>query len=244
MTTVLDARRGPGAAVRAHYDELLGPIYEWMVGGFDQAMAAARVDVQALGLGAGLGAHTLALADAGYVVTAIDTCAALVDQLRARARRHAVVAVQDDLVNLRRHNARAVRVMLCMGDTLTHLPSLEMVAQLFDEAAAILTPGGVFAATFRDYTGGHLTGAKRVIPVRQDGARTLTCVLEYRSSTVIVHDVVHERADSTAAPRVGHYRKLRLDPEWARAALQQRGLAARLEPAPGGMVRLVAVRAV
>ncbi len=92
------------SSVLAHYDEHLGPIYGWMIGDFDQAIAAARAELRAVGiapggvgsavdLGAGLGAHAVALAEAGYAVTAIDTCAPLLDELRLLARRHAITVV-------------------------------------------------------------------------------------------------------------------------------------------------------
>ncbi len=81
-----------------------------------------------------------------------------------------------------------------MGDTLTHLPSLDAVEQLFDQVAEALAPGGIFVATFRDYSGPVRRGVDRIIPVRQDDQRMLTCVLEYTDTAVVVHDLVHERS--------------------------------------------------
>jgi SAM-dependent methyltransferase len=243
------------ASVRAHYDDHLGPIYGWMIGNFDRAVAAAGEELRAVGvapgrgrsavdLGAGLGAHTLALAAMGYDVTALDTCAVLLDELRVHASGHgqAVTAVQADLLAMRRHCAGSPDVVLCMGDTLTHLASLDAAARLFDDVAAALAPGGRFIATFRDYSGPARRGAERVIPVRQDDHRRLTCVLEYTEATVVVHDVVHERTDAGWALRVSSYRKLRLAPEWARTVLGGVGLSVRLESGATGMARLVATR--
>lgn len=242
--------------VRAHYDDHLGPIYGWMIGDFTQALTAAGEELRAVGvvpgrgrsavdLGAGLGAHALALAGLGYEVTAIDTCAVLLDELRAhaRGRGHAVTAVQADLLEMRRHCPRPHDVILCMGDTLTHLESLNAVERLFDDVTAALAPGGRFVATFRDYSGPPRRGADRVIPVRQDDHRRLTCVLEYTDSTVVVQDVVHERTAAGWSLRVSSYRKLRLAPEWACMVLGQRGLPGRVEPGPNGMARLVATSA-
>jgi SAM-dependent methyltransferase len=239
------------SSVQAHYDDHLGPIYGWMVGGYDRALAAARDELRTVGvapgrarsavdLGAGLGAHAIALAEAGYTVTALDTCAALLDELRRHAGGHAVTAVHGDLVEWRRHCPGTHDVVLCMGDTLTHLPSLDAVERLVDEVAAALTPGGWFVATFRDYSGPARRGVDRVIPVRQDDHRRLTCVLEYTDSAVVVHDVVHERTAAGWALQVSSYRKLRLAPEWACTVLGRRGLIGRVEPGPNGMARLVA----
>ena len=64
------------ASVREHYDRHLGPVYGWMVSDFDVAREAARTELRAAGLsegvgrtavdlGAGLGAYSIALAEAG-----------------------------------------------------------------------------------------------------------------------------------------------------------------------------------
>ena len=239
------------ASVRAHYDDHLGPIYGWMIGDFDQALVAARAELRAVGvrpgqgraaldLGAGLGAHAVALAEAGYAVTAVDACAPLVDQLRPLARRHAITVVQGDLLEMWRH-CQPQDVILCMGDTLTHLASVDAVEQLFDQVGEALAPGGLFVATFRDYSG-PARGVDRIVPVRQDDRRMLTCVLEYTDTAVVVHDLVHERTAAGWTLRVSSYPKLRFAPEWARTALGRRGLTARLEAGANGMARLVATR--
>jgi hypothetical protein len=143
---------------------------------------------------------------------------------------------------MRTHCDGLVDVVLCMGDTLTHLESLESVERLFDAVAGVLSPGGIFVATFRDYATRALEGTDRFIPVRQDDGRILTCSLEYGTSTVAVYDLLHERTDLGWTLRVSSYMKLRLDPEWAVASLRRLGLTARLEAGARGMVRLVAVR--
>jgi hypothetical protein len=127
-----------------------------------------------------------------------------------------------------------------MGDTLTHLESPASVERLLAEIGATLSPGGVFVATFRDYASKTLEGLARFIPVRQDESRILTCFLEYGETTVTVHDLLHERTSAGWTLRVSSYPKLRVSPEWARAALDRLGLAASLEAGPRGMTRLVA----
>ena len=242
------------SSVRAHYDDHLGPIYGWMVGDFDQAVAAARAELRAVGivpggvgsavdLGAGLGAHAVALADAGYAVTAIDTCAPLLDELRPLARRRAITVVHADLLQLRRHCPGPHRVVLCMGDTLTHLASIDAVEQLFDQVAEALAPGGIFVATFRDYSGPVRRGVDRIIPVRQDDQRMSDVCPRYTDTAVVVHDLVHERSAAGWTLRVSSYRKLRFVPQWARTALGRRGLTVRLQAGANGMARLVATRA-
>jgi SAM-dependent methyltransferase len=241
------------ASVQEHYDHHLGAIYGWMVGDFEAAKAAAREELRAAGisggagrtavdLGPGPGAHAIALTDAGYSVTAIDTCAELLEELRANGSGRPIRCVHDDLSHLRLHSDGLVHAVLCMGDTLTHLQSLAAVEALFADIADLLAPGGVFVATFRDYASHPLEGDARFILVRQAKSRILTCFLEYAETAVTVHDLLHEWTDGGWTLRVSSYPKLRLSPEWARAALERRGLSASLEPGPRGMVRLLARR--
>jgi SAM-dependent methyltransferase len=240
-------------SVREHYDSHLGPVYEWMVGDFDAAKEAARTELRtaglsedvsrvALDLGAGPGVHAIALAEAGYDVTAIDTCAVLLDQLRARAEGRMVTCVNDDILNLRHHCRGNLDVILCMGDTLTHLASVELVERLFETIADALGPQGIFVATFRDYCHNGPDGVERFIPVRQDDNRILTCFLDYQDKTVEVYDLLYERTPLGWTYRASGYSKLRLNPEWARSTLQRLGLTSSVEAGPRGMVRLLAKR--
>jgi SAM-dependent methyltransferase len=242
------------AAVGTHYDEHLGRIYGWMIGDVDAAIARNRAELEALGLhpgptgvavdlGSGPGLHAIPLAQIGYSVVALDTCAVLNDELRARAGTLPVRVVADDVLAFRRHCGGAVDAILCMGDTLTHLASPADVETLLGEVAAALAAGGIFVATFRDYVARELTGNARFIPVRADASRILTCFLEYGPKTVTVHDLVHERdADGGWRQRVGSYEKLRLDPAAVAASLEHRGLAVVRDTGAAGMARIVARR--
>lgn len=238
------------ASVQQHYQDLLAPIYGWMIGEFDNAVEAAREDLRAAGLvagdgraavdlGAGLGAHALAMAENGYSVTAIDTSVELLSQLRSHDDDR-ITCVDDDLSRWRQYRESA-DVILCMGDTLTHLPSQEAVAELLTTIAGGLNPGGVFMTTFRDYHSGIAPGMVRFIPVKGDSDRVLTCILDYGRTTVTVHDVLQERAGGWTR-RISSYSKLRLAPDWVRATLESLGLVAMLEPGLKGMVRLIATR--
>ena len=150
--------------------------------------------------------------------------------------------IHADLARLRRHCGGPHRAILCMGDTLTHLASVDAVEQLFDQVVEALAPDGVFVATFRDYSDPSRRGVDRFIPVRQDDRRMLTCVLELAETAVVVHDLVHEHTTAGWTLRVSSYPKLRVAPEWARTALGRRGLTVRLDAGANGMARLVATR--
>jgi SAM-dependent methyltransferase len=241
------------ATVSEHYDQFLGPVYSWMVGDAAAAMESNRAELQALGLrpaasglavdlGAGPGLHAIPLAQLGYTVLAVEGCAALAGELRARVGTLPVRIVEGDLFRFREHCKEPVDAILCMGDTLSHLASHEDVERLLTDVAAALAPSGVFVASFRDYFSTELVGPSRFIPVRSDETRILTCFLEYRTATVTVHDLLHERTEGRWQLRVGSYVKLRLAPQWVILQLEATGLAVQRDTVPGGMVRIVARR--
>jgi 2-polyprenyl-3-methyl-5-hydroxy-6-metoxy-1,4-benzoquinol methylase len=236
-----------------HYAHHLGPVYSWMVGDLEAASARATAELDALGLpgkargvaidlGAGFGLHALPLARRGYAVTAIDSCETLVSELQRRAAGMPINAVADDILDFRKYLSKPVEVILCMGDTLTHLPERESVGHLFADVAASLNHGGLFVATFRDYVSSPLQGERRFITVRSDENRILTCFLEYGENTVTVHDLLHERANGQWQQRISSYRKLRLHPEWVAAQLVERGLKVRTGPGPAGMAMVAATK--
>ena len=241
------------AAATRHYETHLAPIYSWMLGDIDAAFARSDAELDdlrlpavqqgvAVDLGAGVGLHAVALAKRGYCVTAIDSSQALLDELRTRSAALPITAINADLAEFRAFVPRRPAVILCMGDTLTHLPSVPAVQVLLAAIAVSLAPGGVFAATFRDYATKELQGDQRFILVRADENRILTCFLEYRQDFVTVHDLLNQRHDGEWLQSVSSYPKLRLAPEWVAAKLIEHGLAVRRDAGSNGMVRLVGVK--
>lgn len=240
------------ATVADHYRIHLAPVYLWMAGGFETAVARGEAEIEAVlpdlphgltgvDLGAGFGMHTIPLARRGCSMIALDTSSLLSDELRRRAEGLPVRTAEDDLLSFARYLDSRVNLILCMGDTLTHLPDRQSVDTLFSLAAESLGPGDRFIATFRDYTSA-LEGPQRFVPVRSDDDRILTCFLEYSADHVDVHDVLHEREGPQWTLRVSSYRKLRLPPEWVSDALQAAGFSVRVEPGLSGMVRVLATR--
>jgi SAM-dependent methyltransferase len=238
--------------VSAHYEQHLAPVYAWMLGDIDAALARSAAELDdiglpaggrhALDLGAGLGLHALPLARRGYAVTALDSSQWLLDELAARAGELSIKRVHAEVQEFRAHVPERVDVILCMGDTLTHLPSFFAVEQLMTDIAGALGPRGVFAATFRDYASRTLQGEERFILVRGDEQRVMTCFLEYTSDHIAVYDVLQERHGAVWRQRVSSYPKLRLAPERVVALLSERGLTARRESGPGGMARVIATK--
>jgi SAM-dependent methyltransferase len=236
-------------SVAEHYERILSPVYAWMAGGADAALEAGRSEIEALNLdlpagalavdlGAGFGMHAIPLARAGARVIAVDSSEQLLGELRRLAGDLPITLVLDDLLSFRAHVKEKASLILCMGDTLTHLPEHTNVDFLIQEVAESLVPGGLFVISFRDYSEA-LVDERRFIPVRSDERRILMCFLEYEEDTVVVHDILHERAGDAWETRVSSYRKLRLSPERVIGSLESFGFETRREPGMRGMVRLV-----
>jgi SAM-dependent methyltransferase len=239
-------------SARQHYATHLGPVYSWMMGGVEGATqrGAQEIDrlpiealrgASAVDLGAGFGMHSIPLARRGIEVLAIDSDATLLAELGAHATGLPITTIEGDLLDFRRHLKNSVRLILCMGDTLAHLASVEEVRSLIVSAAEALEEGGILMMSFRDYSV-PLQGANRGILVRGDSQRILTCFLEYEGSYVTVNDLIHEFSDGRWGLRVGSYRKLRLVPRQVCETLERCGFSVLQEPGLAGMVRLVATR--
>jgi SAM-dependent methyltransferase len=234
-------------SVVEHYASHLAPVYVWMAGGIEAALAVGTQDVASLmpgrgvavDLGAGFGMHSIPLARAGYAVTAIDQSPALLHTLAANSSGLPIRVVESDLLEFRSALPERAQLILCMGDTLTHLETFEQVERLCEDVQLSLAAGGQFIATFRDYTS-PAAGEKRFIPVRSDADRILTCFLEETPQHMIVHDLLHERRGEAWHLAVSSYRKLRLAPSDLERALSQLGLKVRCESGPRGMVRVTA----
>jgi len=240
------------SSVNEHYQNLLSAHYTWMFGlPFEQKMQEQKAILSeaikasknrpskqlAVDLGSGPGFQTVALAELGFSpVIAIDSSLELLDELRSQAKGLPVEIKHFDLRELPKivQSGEAAAVV-CMGDTLTHLPSKSDVSGLFENVFNALCLGGLFIVTYRDLTP-ELNGADRFISVRSDDMTIMTCFLEYANpETVVVHDLVHTRQADGWRLKTSSYRKLRLGIDWilqeltaAGFIIQSKGLAGRL----------------
>lgn len=245
MTTVAD-----------HYAKHLAPIYLWMVGSADAAFALAETELDELklpaiandailDLGAGFGMHSIPLARRGARVIAIDSSEILLSELLLQSRKAETTGnirvIQDDLIYFPELVTEPLAAILCMGDTLTHLPSTADVNTLLAAAYNALAPAGQLVLTFRDYTHA-LEGDARFIRVRSDESRILTCFLEYLPESVQVHDMLYELTPTGWDTKISSYPKLRLSIYALLTELLSLGFTARRESGQRGMIRIVATK--
>jgi 2-polyprenyl-3-methyl-5-hydroxy-6-metoxy-1,4-benzoquinol methylase len=206
--------------VKEHYDNHLAKYYSWMAGDFTEK----RVEHQqyfskhclkptgnksAFDLGCGHGLQAVALANLGYNVRAVDFNTALLTELDNIRGELPIEIINADILDFLEAEKLPVELIVCMGDTLTHFPSIDAVESFVKSVARLLISKGKFMVSFRDLTV-ELEGGARFIPVKSDGSRIFTCFLEYFADHVMVHDIIHEKEKNVWVQKVSAYPKLRI----------------------------------
>ena len=103
-------------------------------------------------LGAGPGFQSIPLAQLGFKVKAIDLNRQLLLEIDDRRGDLPIETINADLLKFTKHCLDPIELCVCMGDTLTHLTSLDNVANLVKTVHQSLSAGGLFILTFRDLT--------------------------------------------------------------------------------------------
>src|SRR5688572_18584945 len=144
--------------VKEHYDKHLGKFYSWMAGDFNTKQLehqdilrsfniAPSQNGRAIDLGAGHGIQSIALAALGFDVIAVDFNEQVLSELRSKGKL-SIEIISDEILNYLRQTKTEAEIMVCMGDTLTHLESVHQVEALFSEMFQHLLPGGKVVLSF------------------------------------------------------------------------------------------------
>lgn len=206
-------------STQSHYENHLAAFYAWMTGNFEAKQqeqqdwfssrgVLPQGNKTAIDLGAGHGLQSVSLAKLGFTVFAVDFNQHLLSELNARAKGLPIRTVLADLKNVPQYATEA-ELITCMGDTMTHLDSVETVQNLIGKWYELLPAGGRLALSFRDLTE-ELFGEQRFIPVRADDQRIHTCFLEYYPGYVRVYDQLLEKVNGEWIQKVSSYQKLRM----------------------------------
>jgi SAM-dependent methyltransferase len=211
----------PVTPVATHYSALLAARYTWMMGGLDGCLSSARTLLDSVGLteegsgivldlGAGAGYHARVLASRGFNVVAVDTSHTLLKELGEVCAGLPVTPVQADLLDESKYaDLGPFMLILCVGDTLTHMSSAKDAERLIRAAARLLMPGGALLLQFREQPR-DLSPQESVITMRAERDRIMQCVLHFEPERVWVTDSVHEWNGQAWITTKSTYPKLRL----------------------------------
>src|SRR5260370_27929100 len=245
----------PPLSAIEHYQTFLADHYTWMSGPYVDKVAHQRdllmrsrivlgTTREALDLGCGPGAQSVALAELGFSVTAIDANAQLLDELRNHADNLPIRTVLHDLCALASCPALPAQAdaAVFVGDIIPHLPSTHCVTTLFIQVSGLLGPHGKFILGFRDLSVEH-QGLDLFIPIRGYNHGIMMCFLEYEPETVIVHDLIYVRQGDGWDLRKSSYRKLRLSLLWLCTQLEPQGFTVLSRVQTAGVRTVVASKA-
>lgn len=239
--------------VKEHYDRHLGDIYSWMVGDFDTRQIehqhfweahdlSPHSTSIALDLGAGHGIQSVSLAKLGYTVKAIDFNQQLLSELIGNTHGFSVTCFNDDIRHVTKYADPKPELIICWGDTLTHLESLDDIRQLLTDCCDSLIEGGKLVLSFRDYSTA-LSGNQRFIPVKSDDRKILTCCLDYEVDRVRVTDLLQLKTENSWRQKVSSYYKVRISPNCVVKILADCGLSVVFNEVVNRMTIIIATKA-
>jgi len=233
-----------------HYENHLANYYAWISGGVDEKIEENRkffVDhnIQpirsglAFDLGAGCGFQSVPLAQLGFRVVAMDLSAKMLAQLQENAKNLPIETICDDLSNFTNYDRGNIELVVCMGDTLTHLDAFKKVQTLLDTVFSALDAGGCLVLSFRNLAQ-ELVELDRFIPVRSNETTIFTCFLEFEKNSVKIHDIIYQKNDTQWVLKKSVYRKLRIPPDWTQKYLQEIGFAIEFYDEQNGLIFIIA----
>jgi len=238
--------------VKEHYDTYLGDFYSWMAGDFETKENEFRSFLKengiiplstkkAIDLGAGHGLQSVPLAKIGFSVTAVDFNKQLLAELKVNARGLNIEILNDNIKNLKQFANEEIELIICCGDTLSHLDNKNEIKKLITDISATLQTAGKTLLTFRDYST-ELTGDSRFIPVKSDDTRILTCVLDYENEIVRVTDLLYEKTETGWRQKVSSYNKVRILTDEIVGILEENAMEIQLNQVINRMSTIIAVK--
>lgn len=237
---------------KKHYDSHLARIYSWMAGDFaartvefcsfleSQHIKPSSSKI-AIDLGAGDGAQSSALAKGGFSVKAVDFNRALLEELNQNCKGQDVTTFEGDIMSIGNFAKLNPELILCWGDTLTHLDTQGRIESFIEQCADALSEGGKLILSFRDYSE-KINGDQRFIPVKSDTQRILTCFLDYLPTHVMVTDLIHEFDGKNWQQTVSSYSKVRISQDEVSEILHNNTMNVVFEETLRGIVRIIAVK--
>lgn len=235
--------------VKEHYENHLADFYSWMIGDFDKGKDlfkdfCSNHNIKpnktgfAIDLGAGNGIQSIALAEIGFKVKAIDFNDKLLSEFKSKISRLPVELIKEDIRNIRTFTNSSVDLVICCGDTISHLDTFEQLDRLIKDCFDLLEVNGCLILTFRDYSVA-LTDTQRFIPVKSDENRILTCVIDYFDNKITVTDLLHEKINGVWTQKISSYDKLRVRTDYVINKAEKTGFSIVVNENKNRMIHLI-----
>jgi hypothetical protein len=236
--------------VRLHYSALLARNYPWMAGGlsaniaknyrfFSEHSLRPSISGAAIDLGAGCGFQSIALAEAGFDVVAVDFSEQMLSILSQYAGNLPVRIIPSDILAFTSWAGLCPELIVCMGDTITHMPGIPIIKSIIRNCAKEILPGGKIVFSFRDYSKDP-EGTSLIIPVRRDDKRIFVCRLDFEKEIVRVTDILYTRESGKWIRAAGSYPKVRIAPDFFSLLMRNEGFVITQSYEEFGMTTIIA----
>lgn len=236
--------------VKDHYDNHLAQHYSWIYGGadlnieknksfFNEHKLTPNSSGVALDLGAGSGFQSIPLQQLGYRVIAVDFSKEILRKLESRDLSHSIEIVQTDMLDFSSYAGKNPELIVCMGDTLTHLPDLNSVKKLITNSYSELDSGGRLALSFRDLTY-ELKDNERFIPIQSEPEKIFTCFIENQGDHIDVYDIVQEKMNGEWKQKISFYPKIKISEDQIKKILLSSGFVVDFFEKKRGLITAIA----
>ncbi len=237
---------------KEHYENHLADYYSWMFGDFNAKINESKRFFRShnikpvstkvsIDLGAGCGFQSIPLAKIGFKVKAIDFSKKLLTELKNKSNGLDIEVIENDILNFNVYSGCNPELIVCMGDTITHMGSQESVRELIKNSHKILLKNGKLVLTFRDLTF-EPKDEDRFIPVRSDNGRIFTCFLEYRPDYVKVFDIVYENKRGKWTQKISSYNKLIIPQIVIKECFEDTGFKIEFMGIENGLVTVIGIK--
>ncbi|PJZ47833.1 class I SAM-dependent methyltransferase [Leptospira saintgironsiae] len=202
----------------SHYENFLADKYSWMLGDlsvkekdqlelFRSFEISPRANGVAWDLGAGSGIQSIPLEELGFQVLAIDFSEKLLSEIKTRKPNTNIRTKIADIRSRDLYQGVSPEILLCMGDTITHLESEKDWETTVSLWSSFLSPGSKLILGYRDLSYGK-PGDKSIFVVRSEESRIFTCQLQFLENKVDITDIYHEKTDKGWTVTSSSYNKL------------------------------------
>lgn len=218
---------------KEHYDSFLAEKYAWMLGDWKKKEEEQFTLFQTWGvrpdgngiawdLGAGNGLQSLALERLGFQVLAVDFSRDLLSEIVEREPDTRIRTLVSDIRDKNLYVGTPPELLICMGDTLTHLESASEVELLIRTWSDFLSGGNRLILAYRDLSYGT-PGEKIGFNVRSEPDRIFSCILEFGRETTNVTDLFQEKSGDEWKLSLSSYNKLNLPIDRLLSFLEKNG---------------------